>query len=179
MLTNSFPFLVKLLCFLLVITTLILVGLQHTYSLLPKDFISSKHYRSNLNQVHIVNIHTEPKMIRVNDNFTIKSTIINNSPYTIRFLSPVCDEKPLAVKFYDNVVKHFKGKCHVAAALIPLGPREEKLIQSPPHSLLQFKAISAGPTHALATFYYRTQLEETHDNVSSSFVFTILPSSHT
>jgi hypothetical protein len=42
------------------------------------------------------------------NNFTINATVVNSSPSTIR-LSPVCDEKPLA----DNVVKNFKGVCHV------------------------------------------------------------------
>jgi hypothetical protein len=116
-------------------------------------------------------------MVRVNDNFTIIATIINTSPATIRFLSPVCDEKPLAVKFYGNVVTQFKGFCHVAPALIPLGPGEVTSIQSP--NLIEFKATSAGSRHAIATFHYRTEREETNDNISSSFDFTILPTSHT
>jgi hypothetical protein len=177
MLTDWISLLVKLLCSLLVVTTFILIGVEHAYSLLPKEFSvgSSKYYRSNMNQsnVHIVNIDTEPEIVRVNDNFTINATVVNSSPSTIRFLSPVCDEKPLAVRFHDNVIKHFKGICHVAAALIPLGPGEETSVRSP----IEFKAISAGTTHASATFYYRTQLEDTH--VSSSFVFTILRTSRT
>ena len=164
-----------------VLTTFILIGVVHAYSPVPKEFSVSSptYYISNVNEdsVHIINIHTEPKIVRVNDNFTINVTVVNSSPSTIRFLSPVCDENPLAVRFHDNVVKNFKGVCHVAAALIPLGPGEKKSIQCPPPALIEFKAISAGLTHAVATFYYRTQLEETH--VSSSFVFTILPAIHT
>jgi hypothetical protein len=160
-------------------TTPIINKIQFIYSLSQPDFGNAKimenqRYDLHQNNIQLSEIHTEPQIVHVNDNFTIKATVINNSPSTIRFYSPICGEKPLSVEFNKNVVKHFKSPCIAMASLITLKPGEKQSIQSPGFLGVVFKAISAGLTNAVIVFHYGISQDYTQSSISSSFVFPIL-----
>jgi hypothetical protein len=131
--------------------------------------------RSPQQQVTISDVHTQPKVLYVNDTFRIVATIVNNSTSTITYDVSPCSYH-LSVTFHgssDAVSTQPTGlACPAVAKQLPLeADKSASLTVSPSTEI--YNASKAGDVGATTSFLYDI-VNGISQNISSSFDFTIL-----
>jgi hypothetical protein len=131
--------------------------------------------RSPQRQVTISDVHTEPKVLYVNDTFRIVATIMNNSTSTITYDVSPCSYH-LSVTFHgssDVVSTQPTGSACPAIAEQHLLEAGKSASLTVPPSTEIYNASKAGDVGASISFLYDT-VNGISQNISSSFNFTIL-----
>jgi hypothetical protein len=121
--------------------------------------------------VDLINTHPSPANVKTGSKFEILSTVVNNSPDTIKLPAGPCDS-PLTAFFMRNVIiRHTQIPCTATSPPFELNPGEEVTVAGPVSGTI-YQAIKAGETPATATVYYLTGNGQP-GNVTKPFVFTI------
>jgi hypothetical protein len=121
--------------------------------------------------VDLIDTHPSPANVKTGSKFEIISTVVNNSPDTIKLPAGPCDS-PLTAFFMGNVIiRHIQVYCTATSPPFELNPREEVTVAGPVSRTI-YQAIKAGETPATATVYYLTG-KGLPGNVTKPFVFTI------
>ena len=142
--------------------------------------------------VDVLNIKTQPPIIKVGDAFSITATFTNNSPYATNVEIDPCGE-PFPIRFDDHVkIEHvpnltcplflIRNKIDPGNNMTQTSPSLPITTAKPPVSLSQtvfFRAIKAGAENSTVTFSYTTinQTDSSHSQIqktaSKSFLFMI------
>ncbi len=122
---------------------------------------------SPIPSVEFLDIQTNPPLVIVGETFTVKATVVNNSPNTITYHG-AC-ESPISAKFDKNVEIETNLAC-LALSIIELKPLEKATVEGPGSGIL-YQASKAGITNATVTFSYETEGQAR--SISKTFAFTI------
>jgi hypothetical protein len=155
-----------------IITTTIL-----TFPLSQDQYAYSQPFKANSTAnatgsgVDLIDTHPSPANVKTGSQFEILSTVINNSPGTIKLPAGPC-ESPLTAYFMKNVIiRRTQIQCTATSPPFELNPGEEVTVAGPVSRTI-YQAIKAGETPATATVYYLTGNGQP-GNVTKPFVFTI------
>src|SRR2546425_8445405 len=99
------------------------------------------------NNIEIINVQTQPSIIKVGDKFTINATLVNNSPSTIYVEAGGC-AGPFSVIFANHTrINHTYEGCTLVEIIHKLDPGE-KAIETSSDSNDVYMATSAGTVNA-------------------------------
>lgn len=121
---------------------------------------------NNKDLLLIEGISTLPKVLHVDDSFTLVVTVKNSSPHTIFFPVSKCLGKPVSLDFISNNVRKLVKICNGAPLLASMNSGEMSVVNS-----AMYKAVAAGSTQVIATIFYGTSSNGPF-NISVSKVFS-------
>lgn len=131
----------------------------------------------NTNNVEIINIQTQPSIIKVGDTFTVSTTLFNNYSNPL-FLEHGACEALFSVTFDNHVTFNKKnGTCTMNLLVQKLNPGQKTTGTS--SSYFTYKATAAGNANVTVTFSYfvmnqtdpnSSRIEKT---ISKSILFAI------
>ncbi|MDC8451633.1 MAG: hypothetical protein KGH99_01005 [Thaumarchaeota archaeon] len=136
------------------------------------------------NNVKILNIHTQPSTIKVDDKFTITATLVNNSTVPIVLDGGKCSIQDMQAQFFtimfDNhtTIKSKNLTCAGVGWSQILNPGK-KITETSPDSTLAYIATESGTANVTVTYSYdvTNQTDPTQPNIkqtiSKSLLFTI------
>jgi hypothetical protein len=142
---SNLSFLPRALGLILAISSLLFVGTLVSYSLGKEPQFINGTYAAIL-----TNIHTIPSIIHVNDNFSMGTTLVNNSTVPLKIWNDGC-KGPLSTSFDKNVVVNEGNKvCNlfISPSFTMEPGTSRSLIVGTTHNKFSehYKAISAGTT---------------------------------
>jgi hypothetical protein len=81
--------------------------------------------------VDLIDTHPSPAKVKTGSKFDILSTVVNNSPDTIKLHAGACDS-PLTAFFVRNVIlRHTQVHCIATSPPFELNPGEEVTVAGP------------------------------------------------
>lgn len=123
------------------------------------------------NNVAIQNIQVQPTIIKVGDIFTVRATLVNNSPNPIYVDVSPCNN-PVIVDSHVAVDKSEMCPDVLARRIVYPSENFTSVYQDSGNN---FKATTAGTTNVIIQLFYSEHTQTIHSNtVSKSFSFTIL-----
>ena len=135
---------------------------------------SATHY--HIKGIKVLHVHTIPSKVYVDNTFSLRGTVVNNSTSPITFENGTCTS-PLSVTFNTNVlIEHHPINAGCKTQLATLKPGEQLSI-SPKSSDISYRAMNPGMTNATILFKYKvltpTSKYTISDNTTRTYLFNI------